>query len=78
MLCPKCMTNNTTLISDTHYVCNNPDCSNDDGSRVQFKFVIDNKINFPYNQIFINRQKQEFYTKPYLKIENTGIKNLIL
>ena len=76
MQCPKCMGTNTTLISDTHYVCNNASCVNDDGTRVQFKFVMDKKIGFPYNQIFTNRQRHEFYRKPYLELASTGAKNV--
>ena len=77
MKCPKCMKDNTTLISNSHYVCNDPNCINDDGSRVQFKFINDEKIRFPYNQIFVNRQKHEFFRKPYLEIESAGSKNVI-
>ena len=78
MQCPRCMKNDTTLISNSHYVCNNPDCTSDEGDRTQFKFITDSKIRFPYNQIFVNRIKSEFYRKPYLKIENTGIKSLTI
>ena len=77
MKCPKCLGDNTSPISNTHYVCNNPICVNDDGSRVQFKFIPDKKINFPYNQIFVNRQTNEFYRKPYLELEFTGYSNLV-
>lgn len=78
MQCPKCMKDDTTLISDTHYVCNNPECVNDHGGRVQFRFVQDKKIHFPYNQIFVNRRVGEFYRKPYLQIETSGVKSLTI
>lgn len=77
MKCPKCMKDNTTIISNTHYVCNDPKCVDDDGNRIQFKFITDKKIKFPYNQIFIDRNVEKFFRKPYLEIEMTGIKNII-
>ena len=76
MQCPKCMKNDTTSISGTHYVCNNSTCINDKNDRTQFIFIPDSHINFPYNQIFVNRQKQEFYRKPYLEIESVGSRNI--
>lgn len=69
MICPRCMTDNTTIISD-HYICNNPTCFNEDGSKTQFTFVNDEKVYFPYNEIFVNRNKMEFYRKPYLVLES--------
>ena len=77
MQCPKCMKNDTTIISDTHYVCNDPTCIDENGNRTQFKFVPDTKVRFPFNQIFVDRQTQEFFRKPYLKIENTGVRSLV-
>lgn len=96
MRCPRCHQNNTTLISNSHYVCNNNEyvryvngkrivgpCSDEDGNRTQFSFVIDDsfiindKASFPYNQIFINRLKENFYRKPYLKI-NTTKSNIVI
>ena len=76
MQCPKCMKGDTTSISGTHYVCNNSTCINDNGNRTQFKFIPDNYIRFPYNQIFTKRQKQEFYRKPYLELELVGSRNI--
>ena len=70
MKCPKCMKDNTTIISNTHYVCNEPTCIDDDGNRTQFRLVKDEKIRFPSNQLFVNRQKDEFYRKPYLNVES--------
>ena len=76
MQCPKCMKNDTTLISDSHYVCNDSTCINDNEERTQFKFISDDHVRFPYNQIFVNRQKQEFFRKPYLEIESVGSRNI--
>lgn len=74
MMCPKCRLKNTSHISETHYVCNNPNCVDDNGNRTQFIFFVDANIKFPSNQIFADRQKNEFFRKPYLKIENDGVK----
>ncbi len=71
MLCPKCLKSNVIPVGTTHYICNNPECSVN-GLKTQFKFVIDDEIRFPYNQIFINRSKEEFYRKPYLQISSKG------
>lgn len=57
-----------TPIGDSHYMCNNPECSLREGKNVQFNIVIDKKIKFPYNQIFIDRKKSEFFRKPYLQL----------
>lgn len=75
MQCPRCFQSNVTAIADSHYVCNNPDCSDDNGNKVQFSVVEDKNINFPYNQIFVNRGKKEFYRKPYLELEEVGMVN---
>lgn len=64
--CPKCGRVSVTPIGDTHYVCNNPDCVDENGHHTQFTIVPDEKIAFPYNQIFVNRNPEEFYRKPYL------------
>lgn len=72
MQCPKCLSDNVTIIGNTHYVCNNPDCVDQDGNRTQFKLIQDEKINFPYNQIFLDRSISSFYRKPYLKINDPG------
>lgn len=76
MKCPKCMKDDTTIISNSHYVCNDPKCIDDKGNRTQFRFITDKKVKFPYNQIFVNRQVHEFFRKPYLEIEMNGIKTL--
>jgi hypothetical protein len=76
MTCPKCGKSNVILVGNTHYICNDPDCSADNGNKVQFNFVIDEKIRFPYNQIFKNRNISEFYRKPYLQIKNVGVESV--
>ena len=77
MQCPRCMKNNTTIISNTHYVCNEPTCTDDNGNRTQFRFVPDSEVRFPYNQIFVDKQPHEFFRKPYLDIELPVTKSLI-
>lgn len=72
MQCPRCFKTDVSLVNNSHYVCNNPNCINDDGTRTQFSIITDTKIEFPYNQIFVNRNKSEFYRKPYLVIKNEG------
>lgn len=70
MKCPKCGSSNVSLVGDSHYICNESNC------KVQFNFVIDDKIHFPYNQIFRNRSINEFFRKPYLQIKNVGNENV--
>lgn len=72
MICPKCLKDNVSAISDSHYVCNDPKCVDENGNRTQFKHIIDDKIQFPYNQIFPTRKRSEFYMKPYLTLEEVG------
>ena len=74
MICPRCFKDETVLIDSVtkHYLCNNPNCVDENGSRTQFMLVPDAKINFPYNQIFVNRDTKEFYRKPYLVISEEG------
>lgn len=74
--CPKCFQSDVTLVNNSHYICNNPNCSNM-GKRVQFRKVIDKKIKFPYNQIFVDRSKNEFFRKPYLELETVGNEQVI-
>ena len=71
--CPKCMGSDISLIGDSHYVCNDPKCTNE-GHRTQFHIIEDEKVQFPYNQIFVGRPKHQFVRKPYLKLEDVGIK----
>lgn len=73
LVCPKCMQNDITLVGN-HYVCNNPDCYREDGSKTQFTLKFDEKIQFPYNQIFVDRTPDEFYRQPYLEIKTIGAK----
>lgn len=75
MTCPKCFSNNVYVIGTSHYVCNNPECVNN-GKRTQFRHVIDDKVQFPYNQIFVDRNIHEFYRKPYLELASTGKKEI--
>ena len=72
MQCPRCFKTDVSLISDDRYVCNNPDCVDDEGKRTQFYIIYDEKIEFPYNQIFANREKRLFYKKPYWKVKDPG------
>ena len=76
MKCPKCFGDDISIIGESHYVCNNPLCSDINGNRVQFRLVIDDKVRFPYNQIFVDRTKNEFYRKPYLQLEEVGSNNV--
>jgi hypothetical protein len=72
MKCPKCFSEDVSIVGDDHYICNNPTCRNDDGTRVQFTVNQDNIIQFPYNEIFVDRNKNEFFRKPYLVIPAVG------
>lgn len=73
MNCPRCMKDNVTPIGDSHYVCNNQNCMDDAGNRTQFQLIPDDYIRFPDNQIYVNRDKHEFYQKPYLTIDPVGM-----
>ena len=71
-----------TDASGVHYICNNPKCGNnyiyeddslnpdphpaDPGERTQFRVVKDEKVRFPFNQIFIGRETSEFFRKEYV------------
>jgi len=68
MQCPRCYGTDVSAVGDTHYVCNNPNCVDDEGRRTQFRLVTDEYIRFPFNQIFVGRETKEFYRKPYLKL----------
>lgn len=68
MKCPRCFGTDISAVGDTHYVCNNPGCVDDNGRRTQFMVVPDEYIRFPFNQIFIGRKAQEFYREPYLEL----------
>lgn len=73
MQCPRCFKTDISAVGESHYVCNDPKCVDDSGNRTQFNVVIDDKIHFPYNQIFVSRNLREFYRKPYLKLGNVGV-----
>lgn len=68
MQCPRCFKSDVTLVNGTHYVCNNSTCVDDNGRQTQFSMIIDEKICFPYNEIFIKRNISKFYRKPYLEL----------
>ena len=74
MKCPTCMQDCSVLVPGptSHYVCQNPDCS-EHGNPVQFRVVTDTAIQFPYNQIYVNRKLEEFYQKPYMKLPDVGL-----
>lgn len=71
MRCPKCFQDNVVDVG-THYVCQNPDCHNEENGKVQFRVVNDSAIHFPYSQIFRRRKLIEFYRKPYLQVASAG------
>lgn len=75
MQCPKCMEYNTEIIPAPveHYICNNPNCDPMTMGATQFQQVIDEKICFPYNQMFVNRSLESFYRKPYLEVKAVGL-----
>lgn len=68
MTCPKCMQSNVSIVGNTHYICNTPNCVDLNGNRTQFQYIEDDKVHFPFNQIFVNHTKKDFFRKPYLKI----------
>lgn len=69
--CPKCLGTNISTVGTTHYICNNPECENN-GAKTQFHINVDDKVRFPYNQIFVNRSRQEFFRKPYITLASRG------
>lgn len=78
MMCPRCFKSDVTEVNSVpvHYICNDPSCVDDNGARTQFSIETDSKIHFPCNQIFVNRNINEFYRKPYLTINPEGNKSL--
>jgi len=72
MTCPRCYKSDVSIVGGTHYVCNNPECVDSTGKRTQFYIEYDGKVEFPYSQIFANRQLSSFYKKPYLKVITDG------
>lgn len=78
LICPKCFSTDAngnkytvTCVNGSHYICDNPNCKNDEGNRVEFQIVEDDKIYFPDNQIFVTREKEKFYRKPYLQVKRS-------
>ena len=77
MLCPKCF-GEAENVGNTHYICKNSrkgidkeeDCTHN-GNITQFKLIEDDEVKFPYNQIFVDSNKNRFYRKPYLEIDNS-------
>lgn len=80
--CPHCGSENVTYVGSNYiydtdeneidvpsYICN--ECRVD-GKKTQFYLEIDKKVMFPYNQIFVNKLREEFYREPYLKTFNVG------
>lgn len=69
-----------TDASGSHYICNNPKCGDkyiyeddalnpdpDPGRKTQFRVVTDRQVRFPFNQIFVDRELEEFYQKQYVE-----------
>ena len=73
MKCPRCFKSNVSLIEGTRYVCNNTECVDENGVRTQFYIKYDDEVKFPYNQIFVGRDKSSFYKKPYWKVTDVGL-----
>ena len=69
MKCPRCFGTDITPVGTTHYICNNENCVDENNHRTQFKSFRDNKVHFPYNQIFITRSINEFYRMKYLSFK---------
>lgn len=72
--CPKCFHTKTELVPKPieHYVCTSSGCQTD-GTTTQFQHIIDDKVRFPYNQIFVNRPREAFRRSPYLRISPVGV-----
>lgn len=68
MICPRCMTDNTSPVGNSHYVCNKKGCVDENGKPTQFRVIYDTEKRFPYNEIFPDRKLIEFFKKPYLKV----------
>ena len=72
MQCPRCYKSDVSIVGDSHYVCNDPECVDSDGKRTQFYIATDDRKYFPYNEIFASRPLSSFYRKPYLKVVTPG------
>ena len=77
MKCPKCMQDTVQPVESSHYVCTNPKCKMLDGSKTQFRVKVDDRIRFPYNQIFVGRAVQDFYRQPYLVLKDVGVRSTL-
>lgn len=72
IVCPKCLGEDISLVGNTHYICNDPNCVTN-GLRTQFEVTVDGEIKFPYNQIFSTMSRQEFIRTPYIKLSSSDI-----
>ena len=75
--CPRCGKKEFIQDMGDHFICTNPNCTNYGDPEdllpiVEFQIIEDEVKHFPYNQIFPDRDKSEFYRKPYLEIRNQG------
>lgn len=73
MKCPRCFKTDVSPVGDTHYVCNNIECVDEHGNRTQFCVKQDDRVRFPYNQIFVGRDPKLFYRKPYWVVTDVGL-----
>ena len=75
MTCPKCMQAQfVTTVNDTHYICVKDPLllKEETGCGTQFKVIEDAYVRFPYNMMFSNRNRYEFFKKEYLQISPVG------
>ena len=73
--CPKCqLSDKVQEVGTTHYICNHTEREDhQENGRPQFTIIQDDQIHFPYNQIFIKRNVEEFFRIPYLKLKDIGV-----
>ncbi len=60
-----------TFIS--HYECLNNEGCQTGPSNTEFLIVQDDKVHFPYNQIYRGRPVSQFLRKPYLVLKEAGV-----
>lgn len=77
MICPHCFHDDVSPVGDTHYICNNPDCRDENGNKTQFRIIMDDWIHFPYNIIFSTHNVNEFYRDKYVVRNTVGNGQLI-
>jgi hypothetical protein len=66
-VCPKCHRDDHIIYNGSHYVCTYENCPGmKPGVLSQFYVKEDEKLHFPYNIIFSNRKKDEFFRLPYI------------